>query len=187
MDFEDPAVLEEQIRSLRQRLAKARQAQASTAEPVGEYRFRGPGETAISLRELFGTHHDLLVIHNMGRRCAYCTLWADGINGVARQLQRRSALVLVSPDSPAVQAAFAAERGWTLPMVSGTGSSFTLDMGFALDDGRVLPGVSAFHRETPEGPITRTGKAAFGPGDEFCLVYHMFDLLKHGVANFRPE
>jgi predicted dithiol-disulfide oxidoreductase (DUF899 family) len=37
------------------------------------------GET--SLLDMFGGKDRLLLIHNMGQGCRYCTLWADGFNG----------------------------------------------------------------------------------------------------------
>ena len=30
---------------------------------------------------MFGEHDMLLLIHNMGQGCRYCTLWADGFTG----------------------------------------------------------------------------------------------------------
>ena len=32
---------------------------------------------------------DLVVIHNMGASCAYCTLWGDGFNGVYEHLANK--------------------------------------------------------------------------------------------------
>lgn len=79
-------------------------------EPVADFLFASSRGT-IHLSELFGDQRDLIVIHNMGHGCAYCTLWADGYNGVYAQLSTRAALVLASPDAPHVQEEFAASRG----------------------------------------------------------------------------
>ena len=38
----------------------------------------------VRLSELFGEHDDLVIIHNMGASCRYCTLWADGFSGYLR-------------------------------------------------------------------------------------------------------
>ena len=75
-------------------------------EPVDDYTFstaRGPKR----LSELFGAKRDLFVIHNMGSSCPYCTLWADGYNGLYAHLVTRGAFVVTSPDPPAVQQRFA--------------------------------------------------------------------------------
>ena len=43
------------------------------------------GET--TLLDLFGDRDTLLAIHNMGQGCRYCTLWADGFNGLLPHLE----------------------------------------------------------------------------------------------------
>jgi hypothetical protein len=48
------------------------------------------------------------------------------------------------------------------------------------------PGISAFHRE-PDGTIVRTGKDFFGPGDDYCPPWRMFDLLHGGSGNWEPK
>ncbi len=85
----------------------------------------------------------LLVIHNMGKACNYCSLWADGFESVAPLIGDETSFVLVNGDSPEVQREVAATRGWTFPMVSEPGTEFTQDMGMITDDGR-WPGVTAF-------------------------------------------
>src|SRR4051794_29424934 len=65
------------------------------AEPVEGWVFDSP-EGRVSLDELFGDHDELLVIHNMGAGCSYCTMWADGFNGLIDHLEDRAAFVLSS-------------------------------------------------------------------------------------------
>jgi predicted dithiol-disulfide oxidoreductase (DUF899 family) len=55
-------------------------------------------------------------------------MWADGFTGTVPQLQDRAAFVVVSPDSPEIQQAFAQSRGWNFRMLSGQGSTFIKDM-----------------------------------------------------------
>jgi predicted dithiol-disulfide oxidoreductase (DUF899 family) len=130
-----------------------------------------------------------VLIHNMGARCPYCTLWADGFDGVVGHLEDRAAFVVCSPDAPAAQQAFASGRGWRFRMVSDTGGDFTRAMGYREErDGRTfhLPGVSAFHRDA-DGTIRRTGHAPFGPGDPFCGTWHLFALLEGGAGEWQPK
>jgi predicted dithiol-disulfide oxidoreductase (DUF899 family) len=154
--------------------------------PVDDYTLLGPDETPVRLSELFGDKDDLIVVHNMGRSCAYCTTWADGLNGVITHLEDRAAFVVVSPDDPATQASFAASRGWRFRMVSGRGSTFTADMGYSEEkDGRTwyMPGYSTFRRDA-DGTIRRVGRDFFEPGDRYMPIFHMFDMLEGGTGNW---
>lgn len=178
----------ERIAGLRARIAELReemrQVQDDMApQPVEDYVF-ATRQGSVSLSELFGDKNDLFVIHNMGAGCAYCTLWADGYNGVYRQLASRAAFVVSSPDTPAQQQRLAEARGWRFPMVSDRGASFAADMGYA-DDGRLSPGVSVFRRQGEA--ILRVSEAGFQPYDDFCIVWHLMALLPGGAAEWKPE
>jgi predicted dithiol-disulfide oxidoreductase (DUF899 family) len=134
----------------------------------------------VRLSELFGSHEDLIVIHNMGVSCSYCTLWADGYNGVHQHVVSRAAFVVSSPDEPPVQKKFADSRGWRFPMVSHAGTRFATDMGYVSAKGGWLPGVSVFKRHAAQ--IVRVSDTGFSPGDDFCVLWHFFDLLPGGVG-----
>lgn len=156
------------------------------AEQVEDYSFKNwIGSTAL-LSELFQGRQDLILIHNMGRSCSYCTLWLDGFVGLLPHLESRAAFVVVSPDQPAQQKEFATSRNWPFKMVSAAGSSFTGDMGFIDRDGDPMPGVSTF-KMTPEGDILRIQRAEFGPGDLFSPAWHFFDLLDGGIKGWEPK
>jgi predicted dithiol-disulfide oxidoreductase (DUF899 family) len=153
-------------------------------EPVEDYQFsttRGPRP----LSALFGSHRDLFVVHNMGSSCPYCTLWADGYNGLYRHIRSRAAFVVASPDPPAVQQRFARGRGWRFPMVSHQGTTFARDMGYRSRSGGLLPGISAFQRERDR--IVRVSDAASSPGDDFCSLWHVLELLPEGPAGWQPR
>jgi predicted dithiol-disulfide oxidoreductase (DUF899 family) len=152
-------------------------------EPVSDYVFTtldGP----VALSALFGDKQNLFIIHNMGKGCAHCTLWADGFNGVQHHLRDRAAFVVSSPDSPQVQQAFAASRNWLYPMVSHAGTSFAEDMGYRRE-GRFWPGISVFRKE--HGQILRVSDTWFGPDDEFCVVWNFLDLLGIDSSGWRPR
>ncbi len=163
-----------QIETLRQKM-RALQDGIEPA-PVDDYVFQtGDGEVALS--ELFGGKRHLFVIHNMGRSCAYCTLWADGYNGIYDHLANRAAFLVSSPDAPDVQATFAASRGWRFPMISCADNGFAADMGYR-DDNGYQPGVSVFR--LIDGRPHRLSDTAFGPGDDFSPFWHFFDLVPAG-------
>jgi predicted dithiol-disulfide oxidoreductase (DUF899 family) len=164
---------------------KMRDAQAAAPpEEVKDYVFKRPEGGTVRLSELFGAKADLFVIHNMGRSCPYCTLWADGFNGVYHHLSNRAAFVVSTPDAPEVQRQFAGSRNWVFPMVSHQGTTFAEDMGYRGEDGW-MPGVSVFRRDG--GRILRLSDAPFSPGDDFCAVWHFFDLIPEGAAGWQPK
>ena len=178
---EQLAAYRAQIRELR---AQMRVAQAAIEpEPVKDYALRRL-ERTVSLSELFGGNDTLFVIHNMGASCPYCTLWAEGFNGVYEHLRSRASFVVTSPDPPEKQATFAQSRGWRFPMASIAGTTFAHDMGYWQDDGP-LPGVSVLKRSN--GRILRVADTSFSPGDDFCAVWHFLDLLPEGAAGWQPK
>jgi predicted dithiol-disulfide oxidoreductase (DUF899 family) len=181
---EQISALEKESLDLKKKLAKLRGE--LPAEPVSDYTLAGPGGSQIKLSDLFGRHKELIVIHNMGKGCPYCTLWADGFNGVLNHLENRAAFAVVSPDDPEVQKEFASGRGWKFRMYSGKGSSFIDDMGFRREDGGYAPGVSTFYKDE-QGQIFRKSSDSFGPGDNYCSVWYLFDLLPEGVNDWRPK
>ena len=178
------AAAEETLMAARQNLADLRRQRplekfedhVLTSYEVGEVR----------LSELFGKKRDLLIVHNMGENCPYCTMWADGLDGVLDHLLSRTGFAVVSPDPPDAQAEFLRKRQWRFRLLSNHGGEFTKAAGFETDDGSPMPGVSAF-RMTEEGDIFRVGRSFFGPHDDFCAVWHLFDLLQDGAAGWQPK
>jgi len=45
----------------------------------------------------------------------------------------------------------------------------------------IQPGVSALRRAA-DGALVLTGRAEFGPGDDYCAVWRLFDLLVGGAG-----
>jgi predicted dithiol-disulfide oxidoreductase (DUF899 family) len=153
-------------------------------EEVADYSFAG-GEGPIRLSQLFGAKDTLFVIHNMGKSCPNCTMWADGFNGVLPHLEDRAAFVVTSPDDPATQAAFARSRGWRFRMASHQGSDFAEKMGYRGAQGGWLPGVSVFRKQGDR--ILRVSDQRLGPGDDLCSVWHFFDMIPEGPAGWRAK
>ena len=188
-------LFDEEIMQAFESMAKARQdlvallKQKTSKTLEQDYVFSDGTRDDVSLSELFKDRADLIVIHNMGKSCRWCTLWADGLNGLQQHLQARAEIVIVSPDTPKVQQEFAQGRGWSIRMLSDVSGSFTSDMGFATtENGQryVLPGVSTFHK-MGDGSIVRVSADGFGPGDVYMPVYPLFDLLQDGSAEWEPQ
>lgn len=177
---------EHEIETLRARLRELTASRVNEVTLASYTLALAPTGARVTLRELFAGKPDLLLIHNMGARCSYCTLWADGINGVAHHLMDRCGVALLTPDDCAAAGAFAAERGWRFPVVSMAGTTIARDMGFASADGREQPGVSAC-RLDGNGRVVRVSSATFGPGDEYCAVWPLLALLRDGANGWEPK
>ena len=179
----------EKMLAYRRQIADIRKEMRTTLasiEPqeVSDYEFQTPTGT-VRLSELFGDHEDLMVVHNMGSSCRGCALWADGYNGVHHHVITRTAFAVSSPDTPAVQQKLAQARGWKFRMVSHQGTTFAADMGYRSDQGVWRPGISVF--KCAGSKILRVSDAAWSPGDDFCTVWHFFDLLPEGAAGWSPK
>lgn len=170
-----------QIAGLRKKMRAVQTA--IEPEEVDDYAFKTARGT-VHLSDLFGKKETLFVVHNMGKSCPYCTLWADGFNGAYAHLQNRAAFVVASPDAPDKQKEFAASRDWKFPMVSYQGTTFGETMGYCRD-GNFMPGVSVFKRKGKK--IVRVSDTSFSPGDDFCYVWHFFDLIPEGPDGWRPK
>jgi predicted dithiol-disulfide oxidoreductase (DUF899 family) len=158
--------------------------------PVADYELTG-WDGPVRLSQLFGDKRDLFVIHNMGTRCSYCTMWADGFNGVYEHLADRAGFVVSTPNPIAAQQQFAKSRGWRFPMVSHEGSSFAQDMGYWQPKGEGSesdmwwPGVSVFQKDGEH--ILRVSDTDLGPHDDFCSVWHFLDLLPEQANGWEPK
>jgi predicted dithiol-disulfide oxidoreductase (DUF899 family) len=174
------ADLEKKLKKLDGEMAKNRKKMIKingklAKKEVQDYAFKDRDGIEVKLSQMFGDKDDLIVIHNMGKSCSYCTMWADGFNGIFPHIEKRAGFALVSPDAFDVQKAFADNRDWKFKMYSGKETTFINDMGYYNEKDGYWPGVSVFHKE--DGKINRISKTFFGPGDYFCSVWHFFDML----------
>jgi predicted dithiol-disulfide oxidoreductase (DUF899 family) len=178
---EEIAALEAQVFEQTLRLQALRQNYKG--DEVANYQFATlQGE--VSLLDLFAHHHKLLVIHNMGQGCRYCTLWADGFNGLLQHLESALSVVLVSKDTPQVQRRFANERGWRFRLASHGGGDYIREQ--AVQAGTEnMPGAVVYAREGDT--IRRTNDCVFGPGDLYCSAWHMLALAGLGEAQWTPQ
>lgn len=140
----------------------------------------------VKLSELFGDKKEMILVHNMGASCPYCTLWADGFNGIYKHLENRAAFVVSTPDEPDAMDAFASSRGWKFRMVSTKSCTLKRELGFQLEDGSYYPGVSTLLKDEG-GKIFHIAKSFFGPGDDFCALWYLFDLLPVPNPDWEPK
>ena len=189
---------------LRDRVAELRR-QLPHGAVVEDYAFtEGPAELdagdtpvrTVRLSELFSTPNRAVVIYHLmfGKRqtkaCPMCTLWIDGLNGVAHHLAQNVDLAIVAAADPAALRAHARQRGWNKVRLlsAAEGSAFKYDLGSEDLEGnqdsrcpcsRASP-AARFVTSTVRIPIwpPTSGSAA----SICCRLSTMFSTSRHGDA-----
>lgn len=157
---------------------------SATPELVKDYHFQ-TAEGSTTLANLFGDKNELIIVHNMGESCDYCTMWADGFQGYMPYITNRASVVIVNGDPIENQVKRSTERKWKTPVVQDPGATFTTEMGYF--DGKYwAPGVSTF-KKMEDGSIVRTGHSPLGPLDDFNPVWHFWDLLDGNKTEWHPD
>ena len=171
-----------EVETAKQRLLEAQKRRPK--ETVQDYLLKDAEGNDIRLSDLFDGKEDLILIHNMGVDCIYCTVWADGLTGLIPHISNRTAFALSSMDTPDVQKKFAAKRNWNFRMVSASESTLTQDMGFLGEHGP-MPGISIFRRQ-PDGSVVRVGRTFLGPAYD-APVWPLFEMLEGGSNGWSPK
>lgn len=164
--------------------AELRQLQRDLpGEEVKDYEF-DTVDGSRSLSELFAGKNKLLLIHNMGQACRYCTLWGDGINPYVSHLETAMSVVMVSKDTPDVQRNFANSRQWRMRMASHGGGEYMTDQVAANGMGN-MPGAVVY--EQVDGKIYRKASTYFGPSDLYCSQWHFLGLAGIDIGDWTPQ
>jgi len=173
--------IEKQLFELTMKLNELRKTNAG--DEVRNYTF-ATLEREVTLLDLFGENDRLLVIHNMGQGCRYCTLWADGFNGFLPHLESAMSVVLVSRDPPEVQRTFANSRNWRFRLASHGGGDYIQEQ-TVLEGENNTPGAAVYEREGSR--ITRKNTAVFGPGDLYCSIWNLLGMAGLSAADWTPQ
>lgn len=173
--------LEKQIAELTMTLNRARSKPAPV--PVPNYRFQTL-EGDVSLLDLFGGRDLLLAIHNMGQGCRYCTLWADGFNGLLPHLESALAVVLLSKDPPPLQRDFAGSRNWRFRLASHGGGDYIREQ-TVMEGVENMPGAVVYMRTDDQ--VFRQSSAVFGPGDLYCPMWNLLGLAGLAGDEWTPQ
>ena len=177
----DIAALERQIFELTAQLNALRRK--SDPRPVPDYRFATlTGE--VTLLDLFADCDRLLAIHNMGQGCRYCTLWADGFNGMLAHLEDAMSVVLLSGDPPALQRDFANSRNWRFRLASHGGGEYIKEQ-TVMGGSDNMPGAVLYERRGDQ--VLRKNSCVFGPGDLYCSLWNLLGLAGLGEAEWTPQ
>jgi len=175
------AELERRIAELTYQLSALRKARTGT--PVPNYSFTTQSGST-TLRDLFADQQRLLAIHNMGQGCRYCTVWADGFNGLLPHLESALAVVLLSKDPPALQRRFANARGWRFRLASHGGSDYPREQSVSPGADN-YPGAVLYERSGDS--ILRRNSCVFGPGDLYCSLWGLLALAGIGDDDWTPQ
>ena len=152
----------------------------------------------VRLEELFTRPgRDLIVYHLMyGKKqtnpCPMCTMWLDGLNGVARHITQNADLAVVAAaDLPSLRA-HARKREWTnLRLLSAGSSTFKYDLGSEDAEGVQDSTVSVFTRDD-SGSVRHFYSVHPRMSDDidqrgidlYSPVWHLLDLTRSGRGNW---
>jgi predicted dithiol-disulfide oxidoreductase (DUF899 family) len=163
---------------------------------VKEYEFFN-GERRVTLSDLFEDGmNELFMYHVMYFQddkefCPMCSMWIDGLDGIAHHVMRRANIVAASLAPWDALAAWKERRGWRrIPVLADADASFACDTGAETPDGVPTSTVLVFEK-TPEGVRHRYTAHAEMIRDEvyrgvdlLCPTWHVFDLLPSGRGDF---
>ena len=178
----------ERIAELQQQIFKSIEEleelqRGNSGEEVPNYSFATQGGE-VSLLDLFAGRDKLLMIHNMGQGCRYCTMWADGLNGILPHLESAMAVAFVSKDEPELQRRMANSRGWRFRLASHGGSDYIKEQTVS-EGSENYPGVVTYKREGDK--IIRLNCSIFGPGDLYCSTWNLLAMAGMGFDDWTPQ
>ncbi len=153
----------------------------------------------VNLSELFtATDRSLVIYHLMyGKRqtkpCPMCTLWIDGLNGVAHHVAQNVDLAIVAAADPAALRAHARRQGWNnlRLLTSPEDSSFKYDLGSEDREGNQDSTISVFIRGA-DGTLRHfysahprmTSDIKERGIDLLVPIYNLLDLTPQGRGNW---
>jgi predicted dithiol-disulfide oxidoreductase (DUF899 family) len=153
---------------------------------------------AVRLTELFDGHPELVVYHLMYHPddevpCPMCSMWVDGLAGVAKHLTQRAGLAVIAKAPLARLRGYGRTRGWQrLRLVSALDSPMLTDLGVEGSRGGQFPAFSVFRMDGDQVRHVLTQSADYPDRsprgiDLLSPVWNVFDLLPSGRADWLPN
>lgn len=189
---------EMELRDQRERVAELRR-QLPTDTVIEDYVLQSTGGP-VALSGLFQLPDRPLVLYHymlggaQEHACPMCTLWVDGLHGIAAHIGPRLNFAVVA-EAPIEQfAAWGQTRGWTnIQLLSSAGSSLKSDFKFQDEEGDQYPGFSVLER-SPDGTMRHfySASALMGEGefrgiDLLSPMWHLQDLTPQGRQDWHPD
>lgn len=192
----------EQVAELRRNLPEG--------APVDDYVFEeGPAHLddgdnpvrTVRLSELFTAPERTLVVYHLmyGKRqtspCPMCTMWIDGLNGVADHLAPNVDFVVAAAADPATLRAHARNRGWDAVRLLSCGeNTFKRDLNSEDEDGNQDATVSVFTRDR-SGAVRHFYTVHPRLADDIdqrgidllSAPWHVLDLTPHGRGDWYAQ
>ena len=154
----------------------------------------------VQLSELFeDPEKPLVLMHFMYGKaqqapCPMCTMWADGYDGAIEHLEQRINFAVLVAGDVAIFEAYCRERGWSsVRAVSAGNSDLKRRLGFEMENGAQIPGVSVFVQR-PDGTLVHSYSQAAMYGEQggrgmdlLSPVWNFFDLTPAGRGDFMPS
>jgi predicted dithiol-disulfide oxidoreductase (DUF899 family) len=152
----------------------------------------------VKLSELFTSHERPLIIYQLmyGKKntkpCPMCTMWVDGINGVAHHITQNADLVIIAAAEPVAWRAHARSRGWrNLRLVSAGDNTFKWDFGGENKEGGQDSTLNVFTKDA-DGTIrhfytahpTMAADIKERGVDLYTPVYNLLDVTPKGRGDW---
>ena len=176
---------EKEFTRLRDRLSAERRA-LPWARVDKAYAFEGP-EGKVTLADLFGGRHQLIVYHFMfgpgwEEGCPSCSFLADHIDGAAVHLGQRDVTLLAVSRAPLRQIeAFRKRMGWRFTWVSSHGTDFNFDYHVSFTKDEMAKGEVDYNFAPREFPSGEAPGISVYYKDEHGDVFHTYSAYARGL------
>ena len=195
------------LRDQRERVAEQRRQLPPDTGIEGYVFHEGPADldldgpvSEIRLSNLLGETDQPLIVYQymyggaQSEPCSSCTMWVDGLNGVAQHIDQNITFAIVAEAEIGVLRNWARSRGWhDLRLLSSAESSFKTDLNFQDEAGRQFPGVSVFVRAADGSPGHFYSASAVMKSGEYrgidllTPVWSLLDLTPGGRGDWFPS
>jgi predicted dithiol-disulfide oxidoreductase (DUF899 family) len=183
-----------ELRNHVERLAQQRRS-LPRGPLVKDYEFLEDGRR-VRLSELFNEGKPYLIMYHFmywqddEEFCPMCSMWVDGIDGVAHHVARRAAVVAATLAPLDRTQVWAKKRKWQrIRVLADADPSFARDSKAESPQGDPLPTILVFE-QSPDGIRHIYTQHAEFPNDlnrgidQYCATWHLFDLLPSGRGDW---
>ena len=193
---------EVELRRSLESVAQARRGLPAGGRVPEDYVFEGT-EGEVRMSELFAPRKDTLVLYSfmygpeVERPCPACTSIVDGLDRMARHVDRRANLAVVARSPLPRILEFAQEHGWSgVRLLSSAANSYNRDYLGENEAGEQMPMLNVFARDGGEIRHFWGSELLYTPCDEgqeprhvdlVWPLWHVIDATPEGRGDFNPS